>query len=236
MTTVHVGLPALKGDLGRYAQRFDLLEVRPIDTPLPRPSRLAKWRKEVPPAFVFSVVVPSVVADLRTSPEADAALATTLETAVALQARCLVITTPVHVTPTALHKKRLAALVARMPRDAVTVAWEPRGVWDVAEAQELAKQLEVSLVVDAAQERPPRGPVLYTRLRGLGAQSRLSAAAVERARESLSSRREVFVVIEAAGAAQVAAAMAKPLPGPARMSTATVVRPQVKLSAEDEEQ
>lgn len=236
MTTVYVGLPTLHGDVGRYAASFDLLEVKPVDTPLPRPSRLRQWRKEVPPAFVFSVVLPAVVAELKPSAEVDAALKTALDAAVALQARCLVLTTPVSVTPTALHRKRLATLLERLPRDAVTVGWEPRGVWAVDEAAALARELDISLIIDAAQDAPPRGMVLYTRLRGIGASARLGPAAVTRVREAMQGRREVFVVVETSGPKKVAEALRAPLEGPSRVSTGAIIRPQVRISAEDEEQ
>ena len=238
MTTVHVGLPVLHGEIARYAQKFDLLEVRPVDTPLPKASRLAKWRKDVPPAFVFSVVLPSIVCELRTGDEAAAAkaLATALEVSVALEARCIVIPTPVAVTPTALNKKRLAALVAKLPADAVTLAWEPRGIWDVAEAGRFAKELGVQLVVDAALEKPPRGAVMYTRLRGLGVSTRLGPSGLERVRAAIAGRREVYVVVESNAPMRVAEALRRPIEGPPRMSSGSVVRPLVRISAEDEEQ
>jgi uncharacterized protein YecE (DUF72 family) len=236
MTTVHVGLPAFHGDVGRYAQRFDLVEVRPVDAPLPKVSRLRQWRKDVPPAFVFSVVLPSIVSELRASPEVDKALRSALDASDALEARSIVIATPVHVTPTALHRKRLHALVEKLPRDVVTLAWEPRGVWDVDEAAALAKDMGVTLVVDATRDRPPRGAVMYTRLRGLGTSTRLAPAAIERVRDAMKGRREVFVVIESSTPRKIADALLKPLDGSPRMATAGVIRPQVRLSAEDEEQ
>lgn len=176
MTTVHVGLPSHQGSLARYATHFDLLEVRPVDTSIPKGGKLRQWRKEVPPAFVFSVVLPKVLSELGVaSPEQERALKTTLDTAEALQARCLVLTTPPSVTPTALNKKRLTALIERLPRDAVTVGWEPRGIWNPEEMAAWARDLGVHLIGDASQGDAPRGAVLYTRLRGIGANVRIGA-------------------------------------------------------------
>lgn len=236
MTTVHVGLPSLRGSLARYAERFDLLEVRPVDTPLPKPAKTRAWRKEVPPAFVFSVVLPSIVSSLRQTPEADAALATTLEHAAALEARCLVLVTQPDVTPTALNKRRLAALVERLPRDVVTVAWEPRGLWSTEETGALGRELDLAIVSDVTRDAPARGPVLYTRLRGIGAGARSSAAGLERARLAFSGRRGVYAVVECDGAARVAKALREPLAPAARVAAGSVVRPAARLSAEDEEQ
>ncbi|MCU0682468.1 MAG: DUF72 domain-containing protein [Polyangiaceae bacterium] len=237
MTSVHVGLPTLRGPLAQYAESFDLLEVRPVDTPLPRGTRLRAWRKEVPPSFVFSVVLPASVALLKPSPEADAALAEALAAAEALEARCLVLVTPPAVTPTELNRKRLKALTERLPRDAVTLSWEPRGIWDNAEAAVWARDLDVHLVVDAAREAAPRGALLYTRLRGIGVADRLGDEAIERVRDALRGRREAFVLVESSGAKRIAQALRKPLGGSPRAITSSVaMRPPITLSAEDEEQ
>ena len=40
MARLLVGLPALQGDLEKYKTRFDLLELRPVDTTVPRPGTL----------------------------------------------------------------------------------------------------------------------------------------------------------------------------------------------------
>ncbi len=236
MTTVHVGLPSLRGGLARYAERFDLLEVRPVDSPMPKPAKARAWRREVPPAFVFSVVLPSIVSSLKQSPESDAALAVALEHADALEARCLVLITQPEVTPTSLNKRRLAALVERLPRDVVTVAWEPRGVWTAAETSTLARELDLTMVTDATRDTSPKGPVLYTRLRGIGAGARSSASGLDRARGAFVGRRDVFAIVECDGAARVATALRAPLDGVARVSAGSMVRPAARFSAEDEEQ
>ena len=64
MARLLVGLPALRGDLGKYTSRFDLVELRPVDTSLPRLKTLRKWRASAPPSFAFSVVLPHLVSEL----------------------------------------------------------------------------------------------------------------------------------------------------------------------------
>lgn len=236
MTTVHVGLPSLRGDLARYAAQFGLLEVKPVDASLPRISKLRSWRREVPPSFVFSVVLPRVVSELAVTTEATRALETALETASALEARCLVLVTPPSVTPTTQNKRRLADLVAQCPRDVVTIAWEPRGLWDTVEAAATARDVGAHLVVDVAREPAPRGPILYTRLRGIGEASRLGAGDIEKVRAALQTRREAFVVIESGSPARLAAALTKPFGAAGRTSAPMIIKPPIRLSAEDEEQ
>lgn len=235
MTTVHVGLPSHLGNLARYASHFDLVEVRPVATSIPRLTKLRQWRKDVPPSFVFSVVLPPILGELRApSAEQDQALKATLEAAEALQARCLVIPTPSVVTPTALNKKRLAALLERLPRDAVMIGWEPRGIWSPDEMDQWSRELNVHLVGDVSQGDAPRGAMLYTRLRGIGANTRFSTGVISRVRSAFHDRREVFVVVEAEGPKRIADALRLPLDHSERPATPTVLRPQVR--ADDEEQ
>ena len=58
MARCFVGLPQLRGKLKRYAERFDMLELRLDDSAMPDPAKLERWRSQVPPSFAFSVVLP----------------------------------------------------------------------------------------------------------------------------------------------------------------------------------
>jgi uncharacterized protein YecE (DUF72 family) len=238
MARPHVGLATLEGDLERYAEKYDLLELRPGDTTLPKPATLRAWRRKVPPSFVFSVVFPKPVCELKPSPALDAGLEHALAVARDVEARCLVIATPPSITPTELNRKRLASLVERVPHDAVTLAWEPRGIWEIDEAAEFADKLGLVLVVDAAREQAPKGAIAYFRLRGLGELSRLSPAVVDRVAAELVSRREAYVIIESHGPLAVAESLRKKTSrraSPQRQSGA-VLKPRTTLHAEDEEQ
>ena len=239
MARLLVGLPALQGDLEKYASRFDLVELRPVDAALPKPSTLRRWRKTVPPSFVFSVVLPKIVGELTPGPELDAALATSLEVASVLEARCVILQTPASVRPTAANKKRLAAVFDRMPREGTVRGWEPAGLWEREEVLATSRSLGVLPVLDIAREAPGSGPLLYTRLRALGKSTMLGAAALERIAERLRRRREAFVVIEGTSeAARIKQALVSELAKkPLRASGVTVVRPgSSTLVAEDEEQ
>jgi uncharacterized protein YecE (DUF72 family) len=239
MAGLLVGLPALKGDLEKYASRFDLVELRPGDVAVLKPSTLRRWRKAVPPAFVFSVVLPPAVAELTPGPAFDAALASSLEAAAALEARCVLLQTPASVRPTSANRKRLAALFERIPREGTVRCWEPAGLWERDEVISTARSLGVLPVFDVAREAPGAGPIVYTRLRALGKTAVLSAATVERIAERLRRRREVFMVVEGgAEAGRLKQALAHELAKkPLRSAGVTVVRPGVStLVAEDEEQ
>jgi uncharacterized protein YecE (DUF72 family) len=201
---LHIGQPGIQGEIARYTQRFDLLELRAEPGQLPRAQKLRAWKKQVPERFVFSVVLPRLVASLETEEVSEAALDSALKTADALQARWLVLQTPPSATPSARTRRRLAALTARLPRSDRQLAWEPRGLWEDPAAEATAGELGLVLVRDVSRSPAPAGKLLYARLRALGDGGRVRASAVERAAEELFNCEEAFVVIEGRGAARAA--------------------------------
>ena len=240
MARLYVGLPAFQGELKKYQSRFDMVELHPVDTSLPRPGTLRKWRELVPPGFAFSVVLPRVVGELSPGKALDEALDAALNVAKVIEARCVVLATPASVRPTAANKKRMAAVLDRIPRDGVVRCWEPMGIWERDDILATARDLGVVPVLDAAREAVGPGPIAYTRLRALGKSSALSAATIERIAERLRGRREIFVVVEGAReAARVKAALGDALSKKQSTRAApTVIRPKLpgQLIAEDEEQ
>ena len=240
MPRLFVGLPALVGDPQKYAKRFDVVELRPVDTSTPRTSTLRAWRKAVAPSFVFSVVLPRAVGELVRGASADEALAKALDVSRAVEARCLVLTTPPSVRPTAANRSRIASLLATIPREGVIVAWEPLGMWERDDIIGTAKNLDVVPVFDAAREALGPGPVAYSRVRALGKGTAMGSVVLDRIAERVRNRRDAFIIADGSGAAMkiksgVGAALADQR-GPARGGT--VIRPSTvgRLVAEDEEQ
>ncbi|AUX23649.1 hypothetical protein SOCEGT47_041770 [Sorangium cellulosum] len=241
MARLLVGLPSLQGELQKYKQRFDLVELRPLDTSLPRVSTLRKWRKAVPPGFVFSVVLPRVVGELAAGSALDEALATSLEVAAVLEARCIVLQTPASLRPTASNRKKLAALFERLPAEGVVRCWEPSGIWEREDILATARTAKALPVLDVARDAPPPGPIVYTRLRALGRSAAMGAAALERIADRLRGRREVFLIVEGNRALQIKGSLAAALARkPDRSTASAVVRPAMPMAntlvAEDEEQ
>jgi hypothetical protein len=234
MTSIHVGLPSMVGNLSRFAKKFDLLELRPVEKSLPKGAKLEAMRKAVPPSFVFSVVLPKSVSLLRPTETFEQHLSEALTVVNTLQARCIVIQTPSEITPSALNKQRLAQLIHKLPQDACMIAWEPRSVWEHEESAALAKSLGIGLVVDPTQNEVPPGPVMYARLRGIGIHSQLGTSAIEQVRETFVERREVFVVVETSSPKRVCDALRQPVSS-SRISLGSL-RNNIPLNAEDEEQ
>lgn len=240
MARLLVGLSALSSAIEKYESRFDMVELRPIDQSLPKESTLRKWRKAVAPGFVFSIVLPRVVSEITPSKELDQALAQSLAVAAAVEARCIVLTTPASVRPTSANRKRLAAVFDKIPADGVVRCWEPTGIWERDDIVSTAKSLGVLPVFDAAREALTPGPIAYTRLRALGKTAALGAATIERVAERLRKRREAFVVVEGSTgeAARVKQALAGAVAKKRASPSSLVVRSAIPspLIAEDEEQ
>jgi uncharacterized protein YecE (DUF72 family) len=239
MARLLVGLPALQGDLEKYQGRFDMVELRPIDSSIPRIGTLRKWRKSVPPGFVFSVVLPRAIGELTPGAAMDQALATSLEIAAAVEARCVVLQTPATVRPTAANRKRLTAIFDRIPPEGTVRCWEPAGMWEREDVIATARSAGVLPVFDAAREQLTPGPIAYTRLRALGKSAALGAVTIERVAERIRKRREAFVIVEGPNEGQRvrAALIAELARKRERAAGPMVVRPAMPtLVAEDEEQ
>lgn len=201
---LHVGQAALRGDIARYSRRFDLLELRAEPGKLPRAKVLREWVKAVPENFVFSIMLPRVVGTLEPAPALDSALEQALSSADALAAGWIVLQTPASVRPNSRTRRRLAELVERLPRETRRVAWEPRGIWEEDESEQLAAELGVCLVRDLSRQPPAAGSAAYCRLIALGEASRVRMGAVEQVFENLSEFDEALVVIEGEGAVRAA--------------------------------
>jgi len=132
---------------------------------------MRKWRKEAGPRLQFSLVAPKAVAAVRPTPELESGLERLLEAQRLLQARFLLLSTPVDVTPAPLPRERLTKVVDRLreglgeARDLVRIAWQPRGVWELDAAAEFALKIGVDLAGDPLAD--PREPFWHDALRYL---------------------------------------------------------------------
>ena len=174
----YFGCAGMRGPLETYGKRYDLLELDVLDKEAAlRTPTMRKWRKEAGPRLQFSLVAPRAVSAVRPTPELDAALAKLLEAQRLLQARFILLATPVEVTPAPLPRERLAKVVERIreglgdARDVVRIAWLPRGVWELDAGAEFARKLGVDLAGDPLAD--PREPfwddsLRYLRLSAVG--------------------------------------------------------------------
>src|SRR5262249_53173675 len=143
------------------------------------------------------VVFLCVVGELTPGKDLDDALAVSLEVAVALEVCCVILQISAGVRPTAANKKRLAAVLERVPAEGTVRCWEPAGIWEREEVLALSRSLSVQPVFDVARDQPGPGLITSPRLRALGKTSALGATTLARVAERLRRRREAFVVVEA---------------------------------------
>lgn len=243
-----IGAKELRGAIAAYAKRFDLLEVRvalgkegaEAGAIAPTLATLRRWRKSVPPPFVFSVVAGPSLARVRGGKAAERELEGALAAIDALQARCFVLRTPAEVTPASLWRDRIAKVIERFPRDATHFVWEPSGVWEAESAAAQAHRWGVVLGVDPAKDPLASGPVAYVRLRALGETRSFSPAALERIALAIGNRREVFAIVETDSALaeakrlrQIARSVHS---AAAKAGTARLVRPRAGILVRDDEQ
>ena len=196
MSRLLIGLSELTGSITRYAERFGVVELHPVDAALPGQKTLRKWRAAVSPAFAFSVVLPRVVGALGTGDAVDEAIKISLAAARAVEAGAIVLATPPTVRPTPKNRELIAALAARVRRDGHVVAWQPSGLWTEDAALEVASENGLLLVLDVSQSELPPGPIVYTRIRSLGRSARLGADAIDRIGRRLAGRKEAFVLAD----------------------------------------
>ena len=196
MTRLLVGTKELRGKLPNYAARYDMVELRPGGRPLPKPNKLRGWRKQVPPSFAFSVVLPNIVGRLETSDEATRALRNALDIARALQAAAIILVTPASIRPTKQNRDKLSALREQLPPDGHLIGWEAHGLWEPEEAVTQAYTSGFSPVLDGIQTGLPHDPVVYTRIHAMGNASNLGASRVTRLADALRGRRCAYVVAD----------------------------------------
>jgi uncharacterized protein YecE (DUF72 family) len=244
-TRWHIGAKELRGAIAAYAKRFDLLEVRvAVDggagstAATPTLATLRRWRKSVPPHFVFAVVGGAQLSKVKA-----AGVERELEAARAaidvLQARCFVLRTAPDVTPTALWRDRIGKLLARIPHDATRLVWEPGGVWETEDAAAQARAWDATLAVDPTKEAVPPGPSAYVRLRALGGTRAFGSTALGRVVEAVGPRREVFAVIETDSAlveAKRLRALVQAAGSGTRAVKGRLVRPRGGIVVRDDEQ
>jgi uncharacterized protein YecE (DUF72 family) len=199
-TRYHIAAKSLRGDIASYSKRFDLLEVPVVAAEelrlMPSTQTLKRWRKAVPPHFEFAVIAGPTMARLRGGDAAQKEHDAFTHAQDVLEARIVVVKTPAEVTPSAVWRDRMKAFCDGIRRDAVTIVWEPAGLWEIEESTRFAKKIDIVVGVDAARDKVPDGPVAYTRLRALGETRSFGPAALERVARNVGDRRDAYVVIE----------------------------------------
>ncbi|HYO97064.1 MAG TPA: DUF72 domain-containing protein [Polyangiaceae bacterium] len=189
-----VGTTALLGKVERYAERFQILELRADPARLPHAKALRKLRSAAPSKLAFSLLVPAAL----TGPllQGSASLDFVRDAADALAARWIVLQTGPEVGSSARARGRLQTLAAALRIEGRRIAWEPRGPWEPEVAREAAQALDLTLVEDLSVVESAPMPLVYTRLRSVGPGAQLRMSALERLAEQIAGAEEAYVLIE----------------------------------------
>ena len=158
----------------RYQEVFSLVEINRTFYEIPRISTVARWRKEAPENFEFTVKAHQSISHehkLRLA-ETMKAFETMKEICRELEAKILLIQTPASFKPENL--KTAEEFFRGIERDDLIIVWETRGaLWEKEETREelrmILESLDVPHVTDPFRTLPVySGRVAYLRLHGLG--------------------------------------------------------------------
>lgn len=196
-----VGQSNLRGAIGKYASRFNLLELRAEPERLPRESVLRRWAEEVSERFVFSVLLgPQHV---QSSKEPSSMASRAVLAAKCLEAKWIVVQTEPMWGPSQKTKQRLTELFDRLSESGCRIGWEPHGVWQDDEGLAFARELGMHYVRDIGRGDPLGEDVVYSRMPGLGVSARLSLGAMERVARNLGKAGEAYLVVGGEGAGKL---------------------------------
>jgi uncharacterized protein YecE (DUF72 family) len=195
---IRVGCAGLPSGLARahYFEHVDFLEVDEAFHEPPGESAMRRWRNEAPPDAGFALLawqlvthdadtpgyarlrsplapeVRSHVGSFRHTPEVADAWARSVALAKQLRAEVILLSTPPSFVPSEPNKEALRRFRGEVANDHgdIAIAWEPRGLWEPAQAAAMARELGWIYALDPLQLEtpPPDGDAAYFRLHGLG--------------------------------------------------------------------
>ncbi len=187
---VKVGCCGFAAARAKYFNTFRVVEVQQTFYHPPQPQTLAKWRREVPPAFEFTVKAWQLITHDATSPtyrrlrvelsereksEAGSFLLTSVvlrawqtvrEAADMLGADKVLFQCPASFRPTDENKTRMRKFFGSIDRGSLKLVWEPRGRWSDPEIASLCDELDLTQCVDPFRTKPARQGLSYYRLHG----------------------------------------------------------------------
>ena len=187
---VRVGLCGWTVAQSAYARRYRVVEVQHTFYDPPADALLARWRRQVPAGFEFTLKawqlvthssssptyrrmkVPLAAEDrgevgaFRSTPPVLHAWTRTLECAHVLRATAVLLQCPASFRPTRENVARMTTFLSTAPRHGLRVLWEPRGPWPVALLVELCRDLNLVHVVDPMQTETVTPEQTYYRLHG----------------------------------------------------------------------
>lgn len=197
---VHIGTCVERLPKHEAQDNPSFVELRARGTSLPRPASLARWRADHPEMLV-AVALPA-----QDSLQLPGDLLSWAKKATdAVGACALVVPSSARVTPTDRNRAHLSALPEHIPLPAgCLLVWAPAGVWEVDEAEAVAREAGIVATRDPLQHPSlTTGVPGYLRVQAHGVQSRLSEGALSIVAEQLvRTEAEVYVVVDSSRGAK----------------------------------
>lgn len=173
-----------------YTRLLSAVEIQQTFYQPPQVKTLERWRSEAPADFEFAVKAWQLITHQSGSPtyrrlrrkltgaekeEAGffkptaivrEAWRTTLDCALAVQARTVLFQCPASFTPTQINLKQMEKFFNAIERGGLQFAWEPRGEWQPEVIRDLCRRLDLWHVVDPFVARTVTPDRCYFRLHG----------------------------------------------------------------------
>ena len=190
MTRLVVGCCGFPRKKAEYFRHFHAVELQSTFYRLPRENTAARWRKEAPEGFVFTMKAWQAITHppssptyrkarwsprpeerhaygfFRPTPQVFAAWEVTRRIAALLRAEAVVFQAPPSFRPTEEHLANVRAFFRHIPRGDFLLVWEPRGTWPPDLVAELCRELGLVHGVHPMEAPPVTRQVAYFRLHG----------------------------------------------------------------------
>ena len=189
---VKIGCCGFRSSRESYYPLLPAVEVQHTFYQPPRPETLAKWRKEAPADFEFTIKAWQLITHQSSSPTyrrlkreltsgekegagffrpssvVKQAWEVTRECARALGAKAILFQCPASFRPTNENVENMLGFFDGIEREGLIFCWEPRGNWPEELIRDLCRDLNLWHVVDPFSERTVTPRKCYFRLHGRG--------------------------------------------------------------------
>ena len=184
-----VGCAGFSMERSRYFETFGLVEVQQSFFDPPTERTLARWRRNAPKGFAFTMRAWQLITHPPTypgyrrirrpwehpAPHRFGSFQPTQETrwaweimrraAEILDAKAIVFHTPPSFTPTRENRENLVRFFDAIERLPCHLVWEPEGMWEDEEIEALCRECGLIAAIDPLISQPCAGDVFYFRIR-----------------------------------------------------------------------
>jgi uncharacterized protein YecE (DUF72 family) len=184
-----IGCAGFSMRLSEYFERFNVVEVQESFYDLPSERTLRRWRRAAPEGFAFTMRAWQLITHpasysgyqrirrpwdqeagdrfglFKPTEQTNWAWGVVRRAAAILEAKAIVFHTPSSFTPTRENKENFVRFFDSVERGPYHLAWEPDGMWEDEEIEDLCQECGLIGVVDPLASKPSPGEIFYFRIR-----------------------------------------------------------------------